>query len=156
MDTAHLLVIFATVVNAMLVGAALDQHIKQLPARHRIGVVAFSEYSKAADLSNGVAWYAGLGIGAALLAVVAAGVNLADQPGSGAAAAALWCAIAFTIAHSLITTRAARINFSQRQAVGDADRLAAIFDRFTRWSTVRVACQCLTLLALMWALIALR
>ncbi len=145
--------VLATVVNAMLVGAGLDQHIKQLPARHRIGVIAFSEYSKAADLRNGVAWYASLGIGAALLTLAAAGVGLLDQPESGSEAVALWCAIVFTIAHSLGTSRAAPINFSQRQAAGDADRLTVIFDRFTRWSTARVVFQVLTLLAVVWALI---
>ncbi|MGH7883315.1 MAG: hypothetical protein ACREN8_10500, partial [Candidatus Dormibacteraceae bacterium] len=66
------LLIIAVLVNAILVGASLDQSIKQLPARHRIGVVAYSEYSKAADLANGVLWYGVLGIGGALITLAAA------------------------------------------------------------------------------------
>lgn len=46
MDTATLVVLLAVVWNAVLVGCSLDQSIKQLPARHRIGVVAFSEYQR--------------------------------------------------------------------------------------------------------------
>jgi hypothetical protein len=63
--------------NGLLTGASLDQSIKQLPARHRIGVLAFARYSQTADLANGVAWYAVLGVGTALLALIAAGAGLA-------------------------------------------------------------------------------
>ena len=74
------LLVAAVLVNGLLVGASLDQTIKQLPARRRIGPVAFSEYSKAGDLSNGVAWYATLGVGAAVLTVIAALAGLIDRP----------------------------------------------------------------------------
>lgn len=39
---AHGLVALATAVDGLLAGASLDQSIKQLPARQRIGVLAFS------------------------------------------------------------------------------------------------------------------
>jgi hypothetical protein len=71
--------------NGLLVGASLDQVIKQLPARHRIGVIAFSDYSRAGDLGRGIAWYAALGVGAALLTVIAAVVGLAERPATQAA-----------------------------------------------------------------------
>lgn len=60
-------VVASVVANGLLVGASLDQSIKQLPARHRLGVAAFAAYSQAADLHNGVAFYAILGLGAAAL-----------------------------------------------------------------------------------------
>src|SRR5262252_8346004 len=62
----------ATAVDGLLAGASLDQSIKQLPARHHIGVVAFSAYSRASDQANGVAWYAALGVGGAVLTLAAA------------------------------------------------------------------------------------
>jgi hypothetical protein len=46
------LLVAAVLVNGLLVGASLDQTIKQLPARRRIGPVAFSEYSKAGDAAS--------------------------------------------------------------------------------------------------------
>jgi hypothetical protein len=147
------LLLAAVLGNGLLVGASLDQTIKQLPARRRIGAVAFSEYSKAGDLANGVAWYATLGVGAALLTVIAATVGLTDRPGASLAAA-LWLAVLLTAAHTFTTTRAAPLNFSQRAAVGDAARLEVIFDRFERWSRARSALQVLTLLAVTWALVA--
>ena len=71
--------VLAGLVNGLLAGASLDQPIKQLPARHRIGSHA---NSRAADLANGVAWYAALGIGGALLTLVSSGsALLLDVPG---------------------------------------------------------------------------
>ena len=37
--------------NGILAGASLDQSIKQLPSREKIGAVRYSEYSRAADLA---------------------------------------------------------------------------------------------------------
>jgi hypothetical protein len=42
-------------VDDLLAGASLDQSIKQLPARHRIGMREFSAYSTASDQAVGVA-----------------------------------------------------------------------------------------------------
>jgi hypothetical protein len=147
------LLLAALIANGLLAGASLDQSIKQLPARRRIGVVAFSEYSKAGDLGPGVAWYAALGIGSAALTVIAVAVGLVTRPGPQLAAA-LGLSLALTVAHSFVTTRAAPTNHSQQAAAGDADRLEAIFDRFERWQTARAALQLLTLLSVGWALAA--
>ena len=52
------LLVAATAADGLLAGASLDQSIKQLPARHRMGVIAFSAYSRASDLGPGIIWYA--------------------------------------------------------------------------------------------------
>ena len=70
------LALAATALDGVLCGASLDQSIKQLPARHHMGAVAFSTYSRAADLGNGIVWYATLGIGAALVTIAAAATGL--------------------------------------------------------------------------------
>jgi len=148
MPVSTVLLIAAAGANGLLAGASLDQSIKQLPARHRIGAVAFSRYSRAADLANGVAWYATLGIGTALLTIVAAIAGLVGRP-TIPAAVCLSVALAATVAHSAATGRAAPTNFGQR-ALGDDDRaLADLFDRFERWQTIRVAFQVLALAAVL-------
>jgi hypothetical protein len=65
LDITFVLIVAATAVDGFLAGASLDQSIKQLPARHNIGLVACSEYSRASDLGPGILWYAILGVGAA-------------------------------------------------------------------------------------------
>jgi hypothetical protein len=145
------LLVLAAVVDGLLAGASLDQSITQLPARHRIGVRAFSAYGRAADLANGVWWYALLGLGGALLTLAAAGAAIAlglpiDQ------SAPLEIAAGLAIAHTFTTLRAAPITFSQRTVGDEEAALAAIFDRFERWQTVRAVLQLTTFLAVLWAL----
>ena len=147
------LLLAALLVNGLLAGASIDQSIKQLPARHRIGVVAYSEYSKAADLGNGLILYPLLGIGGALIAIIAAVVGILSQP-SGQAMITLWLVIILTIAHSAVTSLAAPTNISQRNATGNEERLTALFDRFVKLQAIRMPLQFFAFLALAWALVA--
>ncbi|MDQ3965929.1 MAG: hypothetical protein M3246_05685 [Actinomycetota bacterium] len=81
-DITFVLILAATAADGLLAGASLDQSIKQLPARHRIGVVAYSKYSRASDLEPGVLWYGILGVGAAVLTIAAAILALASAAAS--------------------------------------------------------------------------
>lgn len=121
--------IIATAANGILTGASLDQSIKQLPARHKIGVIAFSQYSQAADLSNGILWYAILGIGAACVtiadAVVAFAAKIPLSHGLPISIAAF-----FSLLHSLVTMQAAPINFNQRNVATDEKALAKVLNQF--------------------------
>jgi hypothetical protein len=150
---AFILTVAAVAVDGMLAGASLDQSIKQLPARHRIGAVVYSAYAQAADLGNGILWYALLGVGAALLTVAAAVAALV-QGVAAQVTVPLVAAAALSVLHSLATSRAAPTMFSQRRVPQTEEALVAVFDRFTRWQTVRVTLQVLTLAAVLWALIA--
>ena len=148
MSISVLVVLAAVAVNGLLAGASLDQSVKQLPARKRIGVAAYSAYAQAADLANGIPLYAGLGIGAAVLSVMAALVGWCD----GHEAAQLPAALAITLAllHSAATTQAAQTMFGQRRALGDEAALARLFDRFARWQAYRCALQLANFGALLW------
>ncbi len=140
------LLLAATAANGLLAGASLDQSIKQLPARNRMGVLAFARYSQAADLANGVPWYAALGIGTAVLSLAAAIAALTEHP-SRPATAALVALIVLTLAHTATTVAAAPTNYSQRKVGDNEQALTAIFDRFTRWQTARAVLQVGALIA---------
>ena len=146
------LAVGATALDGILAGASLDQSIKQLPARHRIGVVAFSAYSQAADLGNGVLWYAILGVGAVVITIAAA---VAGAIGGIPFSQTLPLAIAalLSILHSAATAQAAPTSFSQRKAQNDTAALARVFDRFARWQALRCALQVLTFAVMLWALV---
>jgi hypothetical protein len=147
------LIVAATVADGLLAGASMDQSIKQLPARHKIGPVAYSEYSRASDLGRGILWYGILGVGAAVLTIGAAvAAFLEGAPSAGATP--LYVAAALAVLHSLVTTQAAPTNFSQRRVAGDGAALARVFDRFERWQTLRVVLQVLNFGAMLWALVA--
>jgi hypothetical protein len=152
-DIARLLLIAAVAFNGVLSGASLDQSIKQLPARRRIGVIAFSAYSRAADLGNGIIWYAIIGVCAALLTIAAA-VSAYLQAMPGSVAVPLYLAALTSLLHSFTTTQAAPTLFRVRQVTDDAAQLTVIFDRFERWQTVRALLQVVTFGLTLWALAA--
>jgi len=144
--------VVALVANGMLAGATLDQAIKQLPARHSIGIAAYSAYSRAADLSNGVPWYAGLGVGTTLLTLTAVVIGLRSTP-TTRTRVALWSALIATFGHMAVTAVAAPLNFSQRDATSEA-ALTDVFDSFERLNALRAALQVVALSAMAWALLS--
>lgn len=152
--TATLWLLIASMVfNGLLTGATLDQAIKQLPARRTIGAVAYSDYSRAADLGNGLVWYPVLGVGTAVLTVVTGVVGLSAGT-SGQRTTALIAIIVGSVAHMISTALAAPTNISQRGSVGDAVALERIFNRFAKLNAARAALMVLTVAAVVWALVA--
>src|SRR5918999_640080 len=118
----------------------MDQSKKQSPPRHKIGLIAYSEYSRASDLGPGILWYAILGVGAAVLTIAAAVAAFIEGVPS-ASATPLYVAALMAVLHSLVTTQAAPTNFSQRRVAKDEVALARVFDRFERWQTLRATLQ---------------
>ncbi len=151
-DSVYILILAAVAFNGILVGASLDQSIKQLPARHRIGVIAYSAYARASDLGNGIVWYAIIGIGAALLTLAAA-IGVFSQRNNAPYALPIYLAAMLSILHTLATTQAAPTMFSQRSHENDEAALTTVFNRFERWQTIRAILQLLTLLTLLWTLV---
>jgi hypothetical protein len=132
LDGTLILIAVAAAADGLLAGASLDQSIKQLPARHRMGMVTFSVYSRAADLGAGIVWYAAIGVGAAALTIAAALVVFLRAVPT-AQAWPIYVAAGLALVHSLATSRAAPINFRQRAVANDEEQLGAIFARFERW-----------------------
>lgn len=151
-DTTLTLIFGATLMTGLLAGMSLDKSIVQLPARHRMGVVGFAAFSRANDLGNGLITYPVLGIGSAILTVVAAiaaywqGTSLTD-------ARMLYISALLTLLHTFSTTQAAPNMLSLRQPIHDEDALRLIFNRFEKWHTLRAILQALNYITLVWALI---
>ncbi len=155
MQTTLILAIATTALIGPGAGMSLDQSIKQLPARHRIGIAAYSAYSRAGDQGNGLFLYPPIGIGTVLLAIAAAvSGHLSELPAS--LQAPLDISGVLAILHSLTTAGAAPINFSQRKyALTDESNLARVLDRFERWHNVRAVLQVLNFGASLWATVVL-
>lgn len=110
-DLTYTLILAATAADGLLAGASIDQSIKQLPARHRIGAIAYSAYAQAADLGPGILWYGILGVSAAALTIAAAVAGLIARV-SAIQSTSLIIAAVLAILHSLTTTQAATTMFS--------------------------------------------
>ena len=142
--------ITATVLTALLCGASLDQSIKQLPARRVIGVIAFSAYAKAADLNNGVLWYAVLGIGSALTSIISA-ILVWKYHSNASYALSFYFGGFFAICHTICTTQAAPLYHKQKK-INDGDELERLFKRFELIQTIRSIFIALNLLSFIWSL----
>ena len=140
MDGTVLLIILATAFNGLLAGASLDQSIKQLPSRHKIGPQAYSTYMQAADLDKAKIWYPIIGIGAALLTIIAA-INVFYMGGEKPYAMPVYAAALLSIAHSIITLKAAPTAFRQRDVFGDENALVCVLNHFERLQMVRAVLQ---------------
>jgi hypothetical protein len=151
-DLALGLLIGAVVANGLLAGASLDQSIKQLPARRRIGVAAFAAYSQAADLTTGSPgtppWASARPCSASPPHHRA--WRRPEHPADGGADAGG----RVDPCPSLVTARAAPANLAQQRLGADERALAQLFDRFERLQTLRAILQVATLGASVWALVA--
>lgn len=152
-DFTLFVIIAATAVDGFLAGASLDQSIKQLPARHKIGVLTFSKYSRAADLGNGILWYSLLGIGALLL-TMASGVAAFVEGIPKAIALPLYISCGLAILHTITTSQAAPTNFKQRQVSDDEAALKKVFNEFAKWQTIRCVLQVMAFGTMLWGLVA--
>ncbi|HTA27992.1 MAG TPA: hypothetical protein VK809_09390 [Bacteroidia bacterium] len=142
--------ITALTLTGLLCGASLDQSIKQLPARHVIGLQAFSNYAKAADLKNGVIWYALLGVGAALASIITAIITWHGHENENYALP-LYLGVFFAICHTICTTQAAPTYHKQKK-INDAEELKKLFHKFETIQTFRSVFITLNVLSYLWAL----
>ncbi len=71
MNLVLALLAIATAVNGLLAGLNVDTAPVKLPALRRIGVEAYATFARGNDLGYGLIVYPLLGVGAALLAVLA-------------------------------------------------------------------------------------
>jgi hypothetical protein len=152
-DLTLALVVVATFSSGLLAGASLDQSIKQLPARHSIGSITYSQYMRAADLGNGILFYAILGIGAAIFNIAAA-ATVHWQGISSNRTIPIYLGALFAVLHSLTTAQAAPTAFSQRKLPTDNEAaLEAILNKFARWQSLRCAFQVINFGVNLWALV---
>jgi len=143
----------AVILNGLFAGASLDQSIEQLPSRHRIGMRAYSAYSRASHVANGRFWLIPLGLSGPVLTLAAALWSLTfNLPAERSFP--VFLAAGLGVAHVLSTVKAASVNLTQwKERVADNEvALAEILQRFARWQALRASLQFLTFVVTIWAL----
>ena len=108
MLSLQILLVLSIIFNGTLAGLSLDTALVKLPARKRIGAVAYAVFARGNDMGNGLVVYPVWAIISALLvfaATVIAVVNQSSMP----LTLDLSSASALTIAHFLATSRAAPV-----------------------------------------------
>ena len=105
----------ATAFNGLLAGLNVDTALVKLPARRRIGVLSYATFARGNDLGNGRVVYPLLGIGAALLTILATILAFAEQE-PAALLVPLVLATVLSLLHTFATTRAAPVMLSLKDS----------------------------------------
>lgn len=155
MNLLVLMIAIASAVNGLLAGLNIDTALVKLPARRRIGAVAYAAFARGNDLGNGLVVYPLLGVSAALLTLLATVIAYTGHWGV-VVVLPLSLASASSLLHTFATTRAAPVMFSIKDAPDDEALLKAKLDRFARWHTLRATFQVLAFFILLWALVVSR
>ena len=151
MSLVVFLIALATAVNGLLSGLNMDTALVKLPARRRIGAVVYAAFARGNDLGNGLVLYPLLGIGAALLTLLATALAYAEHS-LMAVLVLLSLASLLSLLHTFATIRAAPVMLSIKDAPDDQAMLTAKLDRFASFHAVRATFQVLAFFVLLWAL----
>jgi hypothetical protein len=141
----------ATVFEGLRAGAGTFRILLDLPARVRLGPIAFAEFSRATDLSmTGVAFYVLFGFGGA----VVTSLTWLIAVRSGAPRRIRRLLAVATISSLLIlvmTAQAAPLMWQIGSSPPDPVLIGNLLDRFTIWTVLRVVCADVSFLAVLSA-----
>jgi len=152
MSLVVFLIALATAGNGLLSGLNVDTALVKLPARRRIGALAYATFARGNDLGNGLVVYPILGIGAALFTVLATAIAYLGHSPMGLLLLLSFASL-LSLLHTAATTRAAPVMLSIKDAPNDEAILISKLDRFALWHAVRATFQVLTFFILLWALV---
>jgi hypothetical protein len=142
----------ATGLNGILGGAGVVRLLIENPAWRRVGANAWADFSRNADLGNGLALYPALGIGGTLTTISAVIAYRLAGSVPGSAALPLHLGAILVIVGMITTAFAAPQMLSLRSPL-DATALQQAFDRFEFWGGIRAVAQALAFGADLWAFV---
>jgi hypothetical protein len=140
--------------NGILAGTVVDRALVGGPAWHALGVEAWVQFSRHADLGTGLIAYPVEAVGSTLLLVAALVSCRFDRSGGGRVIRPLVAAVALSVLGLVLTVKAAPIMLSLA-AVQSPTVLLHAFDDFFLWGIyLRGAVDVLAFVAAVWALAA--
>ena len=153
MAAARVLLFAATILGGFLAGGNIDRAFVATPSWEKVGSLAWAEFSRHADLANGLVLYPVEAIGSTVLALTAAVLFRLNTQHPGAGALPLYAAALMSTAGLALTILAAPIMLGIRD-MADAGALDQALRGFRFWGNLRGACQVAAFLAMLWALAA--
>ena len=145
----------ATIVNGLLAGGNVDRAIVARPAWSQIGLAAWADYSRHADLGNGQWFYPMMALGGTLLSLLAAVLFLSNSRMPRRASWPMLSAAAFMIVCLPISFRAAPFIQSLRH-LGNQDvaLLSRAFIGSFFWGRFQMALHVAGFFANIWSIAA--
>ncbi len=145
----------AIFLTGVLAGGVIDRVIVGGPAWHELGVEAWVQYSRHADLGTGLVVYPMEGIGSAVLLLGTAVSNYFDGNAGRRAAFPIYLALTFSIIGLLLTVKAAPIMLALGRDTPRSS-LQSSFDAFFLWGlNLRGLSDTIAFASAIWALSSL-
>ena len=141
------LLAIACIISGILAGGNIDRYIVQVPAWRQVSIISWAEYSRHADLGNGLFIYPFEAFGGFLplaIASIIARKNSAFLP--------VILATAFAFLGLVFTLFAAPVMLGIKDMKNDPVFLQQAFDRFHYWGSFRAVAQVLSFFACVWAM----
>lgn len=147
----RLLLILSTFVSGLLAGGNIDRAFVAMPAWQQIGATSWAEFSRHADLGNGLILYPAEAFGGALLTLAAAIMFHFDRSVPRTAVFPLYAAVLFAAGGLVLTVKAAPIMLGIRD-LDDPAALQRAFEGFWYWGNLRAVSQVMAFVAQLAAL----
>ena len=142
MKLVVIFIVSATLANGLLAGEDVDRWLAGMPAWQAVGILAWANYSRSADLGNGFVLYPILAIGGALLSLAAAVIFMREGKHERVLAIPVYAAAALAAAGLLMTFKAAPFMLSLRHIDNeDIASLQHAFDGFRLWVVSEPCCK---------------
>jgi hypothetical protein len=145
------LLVAAIVLSGLLAGGNVDRAIVAMPAWQHVGAPAWAEFSRHADLGNGLFLYPIEAIGSFVLILAAMASLHVDRAAKGRVALPIHGAVLLSAGGLLCTIKAAPIMLGV-EGLADPAALQQAFDSFHFWGNIRGVFQVLAFVAVVWAL----
>jgi hypothetical protein len=149
------LLVAATLLSGLLAGGNVDRAMVAMPAWEQVGARAWAEFSRHADLGDGVFLYPFEAIGGFLLILAAAVSFHFDRATTGRSALPLYGAVLLSAGGLLCTLKAAPIMLSIGH-LSDQAALQQALDGFYFWGDIRGIFQVLAFFVTVWTLAGLK
>jgi hypothetical protein len=152
--TTRVSLIIATLIAGLLAGGNIDRVFVAMPAWQQVGASGWAEFSRHADLGNGLVLYPLEAIGGSLCTLAASVSLYFDRTAPRAAAIPPYAAVMFAAGGLVFTVFAAPIMLGISDP-GDPAALRRSFEGFWYWGNLRALCQVLAFIALLGTLAVL-
>jgi hypothetical protein len=150
MTLQSIIISLAVIFNGLLAGMSIDTSLVKLPARRRIGNIAYAVFARGNDLGNGIIVYSALAISAGLFVIAATIIALLEKINNNLLLQLIIASIT-TVIHFIGTVKAAPVMLSIKNTPDDEAVLKGKFDKFERWHGFRACFQLVTFLILLYS-----
>ena len=150
------LVMAATIIIGLLTGGNFDRAFVAIPAWHEVGSVGWADFSRHADLGNGLFVYPVMAIGGTAISVIAAVLFMLRGRSPRAAAVPIFLAAAFAVVSLPFSLKATPYMLSLRHITdSDLGALGRAFSGYEFWGHLQGIFHLASFMALVWSLTAL-